>query len=467
MAYRPQDHGAAYKGRQDQYYGSDEKEVAPYTSWHPGQQPGLELAEGSGHNDKHLVADEVHDSYKQPVLEVSPTGKYDDYRSGQEEKHVVIQQGKEVVQPDTGKVFVEQLASSEWPQHDTREPGKSGRLCGMKRKVFWVVLLVALLVLALAVGLGAGLAARQSSDKASSPSQASAVASASSPPASSSAAPTASATPEIGGVIDPSYYSRAGAWNGSGIAYVWQNFTQDWDDILRSNEYSHVVYFQVPSGEIHWMRETSDYSWKQGAPELLVVATDARNSTPISAVQYTANGTNYWNVFCKSHIAQMCCARRRGVLTGRPDIDNNNLVRQRSGNNRTDSWTDGSLSEAHLTAWNGDLIGLAACDSAINETIPLRLFYASNSTAFEEYLWFAGEDKWVWQQTWNNYSGAADVGCFGSIDGYRYVGLVSASPSNTLELWYQPEEDISADWQKGEFQCSQSPWCAIPTDLSL
>lgn len=300
MAYRPQDHGAASKGAHDLPHGSDEKEVAPYTSWHPQQQPGLEVAQASGHDDKHLVTDEVRDPFKQPGLEVSPTSAYGDYKplghDDQEGKHVVVpQQGKEVLQPE--KVFVEPLASSEWPESDDQKPARSGRLCGMKRNVFWIVLFVALLVFALAIGLGAGLASR--SDKASSPSQASGNDSASSPPASSTAAPSPSATPEIGGVIDPSYYSKTGAWNGSGIAYVWQNFTQDWDDILRSNEYSHVVYFQDPSGEIHWMRETSDYSWKQGAPELLVVATDARNSTPISAVQYTANGTNYWNVFCK------------------------------------------------------------------------------------------------------------------------------------------------------------------------
>lgn len=136
------------------------------------------------------------------------------------------------------------------------------------------------------------------------------------------------------------------------------------------------------------------------------------------------------------------------MLTDRPDIDTNNVIRQRSGNNGTDGWTEGSLAKANLTAWNGDLVGLAACDSAINETIPLRLFYASNSTAFDEYLYFASDDKWVWQQTWNGYSGAADVGCFGTIDGYRYVGLVSTS--NELEFWYQAEEDISADWQQGE-----------------
>lgn len=129
------------------------------------------------------------------------------------------------------------------------------------------------------------------------------------------------------------------------------------------------------------------------------------------------------------------------------DVDSDNLIRQRSGNNRTVGWTEGSISKSKLTAWDGDLVGLTACASAINETIPIRLFYASSSTAFEEYLWRAEEDEWIWQQTWEGYSGAADVGCFSGTGDYRYLGLVT--PKNQLEFWYQPAEDIEADWQKG------------------
>ncbi|GAB7335737.1 hypothetical protein MBLNU13_g08033t1 [Cladosporium sp. NU13] len=99
-----------------------------------------------------------------------------------------------------------------------------------------------------------------------------------------------------------------------------------------------------------------------------------------------------------------------------------------------------------LTAWDGDLVGLSACESAINESVPIRLFYASNSTAFEEYLWWAAEDKWEWRQTRQGYSGSANVGCHPGIGYYRYLGL--ANPSNRLEIWYQPAEDILAEWQK-------------------
>jgi hypothetical protein len=244
--------------------------------------------------------------FTQPGLEVAPA-------SGDEKQLVsnVDQSEKEVIAPEDEKEVLQTHRSLHEPlvPSDSAEPKhpkqtRSRRVCGMKRTVFWAVLVAVLLVIGLAVGLGAGLTSSKS-DKASSASSSSDTAS-SPPNVTSSSTSESSATPtaiseqlKIGGTVDPSYYADSGAWNGSGISYIWQNFTQDWDDILRTNEYSHVVYFQHYSGEIQWMRQTSDYSWKQGPDDLLVVASDARNSTPISAVQYTANGTNYWNVFCK------------------------------------------------------------------------------------------------------------------------------------------------------------------------
>ena len=135
------------------------------------------------------------------------------------------------------------------------------------------------------------------------------------------------------------------------------------------------------------------------------------------------------------------------VLTAISDIDSDNLIQQRSGNNRTDGWTEGSISKSKLTAWDGDLVGLTACASALDDSAPIRLFYASSNTAVEEYLWRAEKDEWDWQQTWEGYSGAAGVGCFGGTGDYRYLGLVNSK--NGLEIWYQASEDVGTDWQKG------------------
>jgi hypothetical protein len=171
---------------------------------------------------------------------------------------------------------------------------------------FWPILAIMLGAVALVVGFGVGLTSRHSD-------AASTLASTPTSTPSSTMEPSATTTAaskqlQIGGSIDPSYYSTSGAWNGSGIAYVWQNFTQHWDDILASNEYSHVVYFQDYEGDLRWMRQTADYSWKEGAEDLAVVAKDARNSTPIAAAQYTAEGVNYWNVSC-----EFCAGRWRSL----------------------------------------------------------------------------------------------------------------------------------------------------------
>jgi hypothetical protein len=144
------------------------------------------------------------------------------------------------------------------------------------------------------------------------------------------------------------------------------------------------------------------------------------------------------------------------------DIDSDNFIRQRSGNNRTTGWTEGSISKAKLTAWDGDLVGLTACSSALDESAPIRLFYASSSTSVEEYLWRAKKDEWVRQQTWDGYSGAAGVGCFGGTGAYRYLGLVNTE--NQLEIWYQASEDVGTDWQKG--QSLNEPNSAKPPELT-
>jgi hypothetical protein len=400
--------------------------------------------------------------FAQPGLEVAPArdDKYFVSNGDQSDKQLIAAEDeKEVSQ--SARSLQAPLMSLDPSEPELQKPARSRRICGLKRAVFWAILVAALLAIALAVGLGVGLTSSKS-DTASSASPITSNATSTSSTASSATPTAASEKLHIGGSMNPSYYTNTGAWNGSGISYVWQNFTQDWDDILRTNEYSHVVYFQHHSGEIHWMRQTSDYSWKEGPEDLLVVAADARNSTPISAVQYTANGTNYWNVFCEFALcwdgADDDGVLWDCVLMTNSDIDTDNFIRQRSGNNRTTGWTEGSIAKSKIAAWDGDLVGLTACSSALDESAPIRLFYASSSTSVEEYLWRAEKDEWVQQQTWEGYSGAAGVGCFGGTGAYRYLGLVNTD--NQLEIWYQASEDVGTDWQKGQWphiSSSQNP----------
>ena len=99
----------------------------------------------------------------------------------------------------------------------------------------------------------------------------------------------------IGGAINPAYYSTTGAFNGSGIAVASQSFSIDADD---SSEGTIFLYFQHHTGEIRYMQMTAAGEWVGGTSSE-VVAVDAKNSTPISAVPYNNEGESIWHIFCE------------------------------------------------------------------------------------------------------------------------------------------------------------------------
>ena len=75
-----------------------------------------------------------------------------------------------------------------------------------------------------------------------------------------------------------------GAFNGSGIAVAGESFDA-------GGHGETVLYFQHKTGQIRSTQLQSDGTW-QGGSISEVVATDAKNATPISAVSYSTNGTN-------------------------------------------------------------------------------------------------------------------------------------------------------------------------------
>ena len=64
-----------------------------------------------------------------------------------------------------------------------------------------------------------------------------------------------------------------------------------------SSEESLVMYFQHWTGQIRWMRLGDDGQWT-GGDSTTVVATNAKDHTPISAVSYVWDGVSFWRVFC-------------------------------------------------------------------------------------------------------------------------------------------------------------------------
>lgn len=99
----------------------------------------------------------------------------------------------------------------------------------------------------------------------------------------------------IGGALNPQYFSTLGAFNGSGIALASQSFASS---LQAATQGSLVMYFQHWTGQIRWIQLSNTGSWIGGSYSQ-IVANDAKNSTPISAVSYSINGTSTWHIFCE------------------------------------------------------------------------------------------------------------------------------------------------------------------------
>lgn len=142
------------------------------------------------------------------------------------------------------------------------------------------------------------------------------------------------------------------------------------------------------------------------------------------------------------------------------DIDRDYHLRQRSGSNATNIWTDGSINEKNLATYRGDLIGLHACPASPNAD--MRLWYASNETTFEEYTFSNDADEWTWQRSWTNYSGAAGVGCYSwGPDDYTYAAF--ANLDNDLELWNKEKTDPDPEgWRQSMFYSAPLSSPSIP-----
>jgi hypothetical protein len=254
----------------------------------------------------------------------------------------------------------------------------------------------------------------------------------------------------IGGVIDPSYYSKKGAFNGSGIAFAGESFVNHERGIA-------TVYFQHHTGDIRWVQLNAQGNWVGGS-KAETVATDAKNSTPISTVAYALNDTTKWHIFY---------------------ISQDGYVRQKTNSNVTNIWEDGFVNNLNLKAFDADAVGLQACwygnfygdddakkfptASGANNTEGfvidhgMHLWYASDEQTFQQYGIYEGQQEWVKQKSWPNMNGHAGVGCYswlpGSVTYAMFVNL-----QDTVEIWwkdtnntlYSTEEHPIMAWTNGE-----------------
>ena len=92
---------------------------------------------------------------------------------------------------------------------------------------------------------------------------------------SASAGPDNSSIPAS---VTPSYYSTTGAFNGTGVAVAGESFGTGGHGATN-------MYFQHHTGQLRVIQLAADGSWKGGST-FEIVATNAKNGTPISAVSY-------------------------------------------------------------------------------------------------------------------------------------------------------------------------------------
>ena len=88
----------------------------------------------------------------------------------------------------------------------------------------------------------------------------------------------------------------------------------------------------------------------------------------------------------------------------------------------------------------------------------MRLWYASNNTTFEEYLYHDDEGEWKWQRSWENFSGAAGVGCYTWARNHAYIYAAFVNLQNQVEIYYRTKTDahLATGWEKCKHACCLS-----------
>lgn len=298
------------------------------------------------------------------------------------------------------------------------------KILGMRKKIFFIVLaaIIALIILAIGLGAGLGVALNKKSEDEE-PKKAG--------KAEIVQHPFCKDHPEycVGGYLNAEYYSKKGAFNGSGIAIAGESWNAGQRRIF-------TLYFQHHSGDIRYMQYGTDQRWI-GGNSSNTVATDAKNGTTISAVAYTLNQTGWFHIFY---------------------IGKDGNMKQMSQSNQTNKWEPGALNAQNLKAYDSPKVGLQACwkgnfygDSDYGKIMPgastnatkeqsksaINLWYASSENTFEQYSWINGQEKWTKLSPWQGKNGHAGVGCYSWDEWSTSTYTMMVNQHNDLEIWWR------------------------------
>ncbi|KAF2397792.1 hypothetical protein EJ06DRAFT_139160 [Trichodelitschia bisporula] len=362
--------------------------------------------------------------------DASPISYHPDIHSPGLESAYNTDQGKEVV-PQEERPQAQGYGNPYTGPFPVEEPTERKRrtVCGISLMVLLLILAAfIILAVALGVGLGVGLGSKKHSSSSGSKSGTN------------------------GNTFNPAYLSKSGAFNGSGLAIASYSFGSGGYGVIN-------VYFQHWSGQLRKMQLMSDGTW-QGGDSTNIVATDARNATPISAVAYAMDNKATWHIFY---------------------IDHHNVIREKISDNTTNQWRDGPIGELGLKAMNDSNVGLQACwygsfygtadyvhspipgtgsnDTAQDSVIGMHLWYGREPTVLEEVTWTYNTTQWYRQDNFTA-NGHGGIGCFswgkGSVSYLMLVNLdnevqvswkdlntsVVATPQHPVNKWVNTSVSI-------------------------
>ncbi|KAJ4342301.1 hypothetical protein N0V87_001287 [Didymella glomerata] len=307
-------------------------------------------------------------------------------------------------------------------------PPKDDRKCGLKKRTFWMLMgCVIFWLIALAVGLGAGLGIGLSKKNKSQEVKID---------------PFCRDHPKlcVGGSLNAEYLSKKGAFNGSGIALAGESWNPTTGTLF-------TLYFQHHTGDIRYLKYTKGQKWFGGGITE-TVASNAKNATPISAVAYVANATQFFHVFYVG------------------DDNNVKQVTQTNESTSTQLWTEGPLNKQNLQVYgDSPSTGLQACwkgnfygdsdyskfptvngsvnDIPFDNRLGMNIWYALDNSTFHQYAWYAGSPDWKFIQRWQGFNTQAGVGCYSWGAGTTQYAMM-VSKNDDVEMYWKDTDTNSS-----------------------
>ncbi|KAI9876995.1 MAG: hypothetical protein M1830_005080 [Pleopsidium flavum] len=247
----------------------------------------------------------------------------------------------------------------------------------------------------------------------------------------------------------PDYISTTGVMNGSGVVAL---------DVGDGSSRI-ILYSQHYNGEIRKSEYLGD-TWTGGqhADVVEVVASNARNGTPLMAVSFSRHQELIWRVFY---------------------VDNNDYLQESLMSNKTQGgWSTGLLGAGRHKASDSNRVGLTACHNSQWYGAPynssgggLRLYYGANNHTVQELLWADGNGAWDYGTNFPDSNGDGGVECtVAHSNPPSITNLWLINSNNELEqLWFdfnasaQTSNHTTGTWVKGRQAILH---CHLPTILS-